>query len=302
MVITDTIPGLSGSVFLAAAKLLKPVWTKWEDILKPKEKGDRLKAIVFYIAFGIGTTVGMFGFAQLIQLTLKEIPAITFWFFLTAAGGGILIYLKGNWKTMFPKDMKNKKGDIAKAWLFFAGFSGIIIIMLVMVFVHGRIGIDQIRIEDVKNHKHDISWSNTTQIILICLAGFFSAYAMFTPGLSGGLVVLLFGAFGLVFGGLLAEPFKYFLILVLYGVFVFAGIITAIFTLDKLYKKHPFILTWILFGFVSGSFLAMPVMFDVFIPSESIRWVYIAIGVALSATLVSLTLWMMFKHEHANVL
>ena len=289
MVVTDTIPGLSGSVFLSAAGLLEPVWTKWEDILRPKQKGDRLKAILFYIAFGIGTTVGMVAFAKLIKICLNEIPAITFWFFFVVAIGGAIIYFK-NHRKLLKSGVKSKKVTTS---LFGAGFFFILSIILTTVLVQGRMDISILK--PPKDGIIDIS--NTTRMVLICFAGFFSAYAMFTPGMSGGLIILMFGAFGWIFGGLLAEPQDNIIPLVIYGVFVMIGIITAILTLDKLYKKVPYIITWILFGFVVGSLLAIPIIFDVFIPSEPIRWAYISLAALVASGLIYLTLFEMGRAE-----
>lgn len=284
MSISDIVPGFSGGIALTITGALQKVWSTQDKILHPKAKGDRIKGILFYVVFILGSLTGVFGFSQVIKLMLENIPTITFWFFLTLSVCSLFIFSRFNKVNI--KDMninydKRKRTTHSKRVIgFIVGFVVIISICAITFSLRGAQ-----TVEDLKNAKAD-EIGKPENYLLMYAAGFLGASAMVTPGVSGALIILLFGVYGDIYSELYVHPFDHIWILIIYMLVGVLGTLTSMTVLDKLYKKHTLLMKWIFFGTIAASIIGMLWMFhQMYVPEDPIRWIYIVIAIGAAIAL-----------------
>ena len=283
MSVSDTVPGFSGGIALTIIGKLKEVWGKFNEIMNPKKKGDRKRAIWFYVIFALGSTAGVFGFSQVVKLLLDYIPSITFWFFISLTFGSFYIYVSYNKMTI--KKETNKK--IIKKKIF-GVLLGFIIIMTIITITFLMRGYQDVK--SMKAQKGEISGIKT--FVIIYLAGFLASAAMVTPGISGALIILMFGVYGHIYAGMYADPWSHPIVLVIYIFSTILGTIFSTIFLGKLYEKFKIFMNWFFLGTIIASIIGMFWIFNpILIPDEPIKWIYICCSIALGAIL-TLLLWM----------
>lgn len=280
MSISDIIPGFSGGIALTITGKLQDVWGTLDKIKNPKNKGDRLAGIVFYGIFLTGSLAGTFGFSQVIYLLIENIPTYTFWFFIGLTICSLMFY----WKFSKMKIPQKKTFKPSRLMAFITGMSLIIAICTTTFVLRG-----EQTIEMLKNASGEVN--NMTIYILIYVAGFLASAAMVTPGMSGALVILAFGVYGNIYGGLYKNPGDHWLVLSLYFLCTIGGTVTSIFTLDKLYKKFTGFMNYVFLGTIVGSLIGMCWIFNsILIPSETLGPLYIVLSVLTAFTFAFLIL------------
>ena len=274
MSISDIIPGFSGGIALTISGKIKEVWSNTEKIRKPQNKGDRTKAIVFYSFFIIGSLAGVFGFAQIINLMLTHIPAITFWFFITLTFGSLFVFFKFN--NMKLKELKNeKKKKSIKGILI--GFLLMLTVILVTYFLRGTF-----TLKHLKAHNMSVDIDNIWIKILIYSSGFIGAAAMVTPGVSGALMILMLGSYGYIYDGLYSDPSDYPWTLIFYMMSTVAGSVFSMVILNSLYKRFTIFMNWFFLGTIAGSSIGMAWLFgSILMPVDVWRWGIIVFSIAL---------------------
>lgn len=279
MVVSDIIPGFSGGIALTFTGIIHDVWGKWKKIIHPVEKNDRLNGIIFYLVFVTGSISGTLAFSQIVNLMLSNIPTITFYFFLTVSFISIFIYIKIN-KANFAGSSKTSKKVWVRLVALLVGIGIIVGLMITTYMVEGR------QTEaNLHSLEGQVGFEYTKITILMFFAGMFASFAMVTPGMSGALVILSFGVYGHIYGGMLVNPLMHWDILLLYMAGTVIGTVVAVVLLGRWYEKYTTVLTWIFMGTLSVSWVAMILLFDVWIPVEKIRWIYIVISVGVAASL-----------------
>ena len=284
MSISDIVPGFSGGIALTITGALQKVWSTQEKIVHPKEKGDRVKGILFYLVFILGSLTGVFGFSQVIKLMLEHIPTITFWFFITLSICSLFIFPTFN--NVDVKDI-SAKHDLRKRTTHskrvFGIITGFLIIMIICAITFSLRGAQTVG--DLQNAKAD-KIDKPENYLIMYVAGFLAAAAMVTPGVSGALIILLFGVYGDIYSELYVHPFDHLVILIIYMVVGVLGTITSMTVLDKLYKKHTLFMKWMFFGTITASVVGMIWMFhQMYIPEDPIRWIFIVIAIGLAIAL-----------------
>lgn len=283
MSVSDTVPGFSGGIALTIIGKLKEVWGKFDQIKNPKKKGDRKHAIWFYIIFAIGSTAGVFGFAQIVKLLLDHIPSITFWFFISLTFGSLFIYVSYNKLTL--RRSTSKKVTKRKIFGVLLGFTLIMSIIMITFFMRGYQDVKSMR-----SQKGEISGVKT--ITIIYMAGFLASAAMVTPGISGALIILMFGVYGHIYGGMYADPWAHPVVLVIYILSTIFGTVFSTIFLGKIYEKFKIFMNWFFLGTILASIVGMFWVFNPMLsPDEPIKWVYIACSVTTGIILTGL-LWM----------
>ena len=282
MSVSDTVPGFSGGIALTIVGKLKEVWGKFDEIKNPKKKGDRKRAIFFYLVFATGSTAGVFGFAQIVKLALDHIPSITFWFFISLTIGSLFIYISYNRISIkSPKKEKLSKKKIIGLLL---GFGFIMAIVTITLVMRGHQDVQSMR-----SQKGAVSGVKTITIIYI--AGFLASAAMVTPGISGALIILMFGVYGHIYGGMYAHPWDHPIVLVVYILATILGTVFSTIFLGGMYEKFKTFMNWFFLGTILASVIGMFWVFNpMLVPDEPIKWVYIACSVSLGAILTVL-LW-----------
>ena len=282
MSISDTVPGFSGGIALTIIGKLKEVWGKFDEIKNPKEKGDRKRAILFYIIFATGSTAGVFGFAQIVKLALDHIPSITFWFFISLTIGSLFIYVSYNRISL--KKEKRKQMPKRKIIGLILGFGFIMAIVTITLVMRGHQDVQSMR-----SQKGAVSGVKTITIIYI--AGFLASAAMVTPGISGALIILMFGVYGHIYGGMYAHPWDHPIVLVIYILATILGTVFSTIFLGKMYEKFKTFMNWFFLGTILASIVGMFWVFNpMLVPDQPIKWVYISCSILLGVLLTTF-LW-----------
>ena len=283
MSMSDTVPGFSGGIALTIIGKLKEVWGKFDEIINPKKKGARRNAILFYIVFATGSTIGVFGFAQIVKLALDHIPSITFWFFISLTVGSLFIYISYN-RISVKKDKKDKLSKRKIMGLLF-GFGFIMAIVTITLVMRGH--------QDVKSMRSQKgAVSGVKTITIIYVAGFLASAAMVTPGISGALIILMFGVYGHIYGGMYAHPWDHPVVLVIYILATVLGTVFSTIFLGKLYEKFKTFMNWFFLGTILASIIGMFWVFNpMLVPDEPIKWVYISCSILLG-TVLTVLLWL----------
>lgn len=305
MSISDVIPGFSGGIALTLSGRIKEVWGTYKKIVKPILKGDRLKGILFYCVFALGSVGGIFGCAQVIKLALIHIPSITNWFFLTLAVCAVFIYWKLNHVSFkggkTPEVKEYKKPTLIRILFTILGM----LVIVAITIVAWRVGIPDPA--NFKKDPHAVVHFNG-DFVLMCVAGFLASAAMVTPGMSGALVITAFGVYPEIYGKLFANPGANIWPLLIYSGCTVIGTVFSIVVMDKLYSKFKRPMTFIFLGTVIASVGAMIFIFTyqhAIIPPEPIWWIYISIAVVLAIVLV-IGMYKLIKYEekkhHKNLI
>lgn len=277
MSIASIIPGFSGGVALTFTGEIHSVWGKWKDIVHPKKHGDRAAAIIYYLFFLLGSLAGSLGFAQVVRLAVDNIPAPTFIFFVVISIASIFIFHKLN-----AKDLNNNITPIWKKILFLG--IGILIIGALMTYLLIKQG--PISLSFFQKDSGSIELSDVNKIILICVAGFFSSFAMVTPGMSSALIILVFGVYAEIYAGILGDILDHFLLFFIYSLSTVIGVVFAIYILGTLYEKFRDVLSWLFWGTIFMSIIAMVTIFyDVMVPRDNITWLYMSISLVIAVCL-----------------
>ena len=281
MSVSDIIPGFSGGIALTITGKIKKVWATIDKIIKPDKKGNRLKGIIFYSFFILGSLLGVFAFSQVIRIMMIHIPAITFWFFLALTIGSIFIYAKHNKMKLssLAKDKKTRK--ISKLGII-TGFILIFTIVLTTFLLRGAFGLSDLRPSPGNSNELN-KWSVR---IMVFAAGFFGAASMVTPGVSGALVILMLGSYGYIYSDMYPFPGDHPFVLAIYMGCTLLGTLFSILVLNKLYKKYSHFMDWFFIGTIIASVIGMVWLFhSILIPAQTWRWAVIAVSFSLGVGL-----------------
>ena len=203
------------------------------------------KSLKVLLPVGIGVFVGVFGFAKLFEISLVRYPIPTHFFFV---GLVIVSFVKS--KEFFSFSLKN--------FLFF--FFGVLSVSL--LYLSGRS-------------------ANKDESLVLLLAGFVAAAAMVVPGISGSLILLMFGVYDSVLSmvsHLVVDK------LLVFAVGVILGILASIRVMGFLLKRFR----EETYSFIGGMILAslykvVPKEMDLkdLLPSVLVFVVSLAFGFAL---------------------
>lgn len=293
MSISDIIPGFSGGIALTIVGKIKEVWSTTDLILKPQKKGDRLKGIIFYTFFVIGSTAGVFGFSQIIRLLMVHAPAITFWFFLFLTMGSIFVYFAYNRVKI--KELKEKENKRTSSWVGLSiGFMSIMTIIVVTFILRGTFTKEDINPEPgTSDNLKD--WSVR---FLVYTAGFIGAASMVTPGVSGALMILMLGSYGYIYSDLYPFPGDHPVVLVVYMLSTVLGTVTSMLLLNRLYKKFSQFMNWFFVGTILASSIGMIWLFNsILIPEELWRWSLIVVSSSLA---IAITYFIVRKFKNKD--
>lgn len=120
------------------------------------------------------------------------------------------------------------------------------------------------------------------QYLWIVLIGILGSCALVIPGVSGSLLLLIFGYYQPILGlasGIKETPLHSLAMLALFAVGVVIGFFTIAKLMQMLLTKHPRVTYWAICGFVIGSIPAIFVVFDY--ANSPINAIQIAVGCAL---------------------
>lgn len=235
--IANIIPGFSGGTMAIIVKVYDEFVTSLA-LLTKTPLAVLKKSWSLFLGIFLGAVIGFVGIVKLLEVA----PLITILFFF----GLVLGSIPKQGQTALAKPFN------PKTWIAFA-VAFIIIIVLPIIA-----GINVKQVEEV----------SVIQFIIIFFLGILSAAAMVLPGLSGSMILLIFGYYQFImnsakdfikgffsfeFSGLL-NPFLTILILAI-GIVV--GVIVMSKIVKRLYTKYPQYCNMVVFGLLVASLFAI---------------------------------------------
>lgn len=222
--VANAIPGVSGGTMA----VILNIYDKIMYAFSPKNLKENIK---FLIPLGIGAVLGIFLLSNVIVAAMENYPMILNFCFIGLVLGSL------------PAIYKRAKGDGIhnRNWLFFALGLGVMIFMTIVS-------------PDATANKTIAEFGGASP--WLCGWLFFTAaigcIAMILPGLSGSLVLLLFGTYGAIMESI--ATFNLLLVGVA-GLGVITGGIIGIKVIKKMLRFHPQALYFAILGLMVGSMI-----------------------------------------------
>jgi putative membrane protein len=120
------------------------------------------------------------------------------------------------------------------------------------------------------------------QYFVIILIGVIASCALVVPGISGSMLLMLFGYYQPVLGlfrSIFTTPLQSITLLFLFAIGVVIGFFSIAKLMGFLLKKYPRPTYWAIVGFVIGSIPAILIVFDY--STSPLGWAHIVVGVIL---------------------
>lgn len=222
--IANAIPGVSGGTMA----VILNIYDKIMYALSPKNLKENLK---FLIPLGIGAVLGIIILSNVIVAAMENYPVILNFCFIGLVLGSL------------PAIYKRAKGDKVhnRNWIFFALGLGV---MIFMTFVNPEATANKTIAEFGGVNAGVCLWFAFTAAI--------GCIAMILPGLSGSLVLLLFGTYGAIMESI--ATFNMVLI-VSTGAGILLGGALGVKVIKKMLRFHPQALYFAILGLMVGSMI-----------------------------------------------
>lgn len=224
--IANAIPGVSGGTMAVILNI-------YDKILYAVSLKNLKQHLAFLIPLALGAVAGVFALSNVI-VSLMEAHAmlLNFCFIGLVLGSIPSIYKKA-------KDQKVKKRNVV------LGFLALTFMVVIGVLNQG----------DIANKSlEDLGGLSPQLCLWIFIAVGISTVAMILPGISGSLMMLLFGVYAIVMEAV-AEINLILMIPIALG--VLAGLFIGIKVIKKMLRFHPQALYFIILGLVAGSIAAI---------------------------------------------
>ena len=232
---SNLIPGGSGGTTLVVCGI-------YEDTLNSITtlKSNFKKSFIFLLFLLIGTVIGVISGSLLIKkVLLVSIPFMTYCMF-----AGFIIGTLPNLISPYIKKIKVQ---------YVIGFIISLAAVIGLLFLGFKINNNTINFGDKLQFK---------DYALLFLCGFIGIFAMIVPGVSGILIFLIFGYYGIFLDAInniyhIHSFVDAFLVCLPVGLGMLAGIIPASILMKFLMKKFPIGTYFCIFGFVIGSVICL---------------------------------------------
>ena len=232
MGIGNAIPGVSGGTIAVVTK----IFDRLVESITPNIK-KLIKNMPFLLPVAIGMAIGVFLTAKVLDFLFTGYYVPTQLFFMGLIIGSVPIILR---------ECKKESRRIRPINLipFFIG----VLFMIALLFV---------------NEGHSIFADNASltvmDIILYAVMGFVAAVAMIIPGVSGSMIMKVFGVYDRIIAAVANLDIT---ILVIFGIGVILGVFTAVKVIDIVLKKYRQGTYCLILGLIMGSvFHIYPVEF-----------------------------------------
>ncbi len=264
MGISDGVPGYSGGTTLSLVNFYEEFIDKAKRIFKPFDKNVWWRNILWLLPFLLLWVISLVAFSvfsnfvatgelfhkQLLQKGYPIILIITFALFSVFS---IPLFIMANKPDILR--FENKKFEVKKTnwlnlFLFLIGFSIILTIGLVVFFVRDGI------ILDSKSKGGKLAYDVRT-LSMVCASMLVAGFAMLIPGISGSLVLYMFGTYGDIMWVVIKNPIANIGYVCICGLCAIVGILVCIFSTSWLIKKFKSQYYSLCFGMVCSSFIAI---------------------------------------------
>lgn len=220
--IANAIPGVSGGTMA----VILNIYDKIMYSLSPKNLKENLK---FLAPLGIGAVLGVFLLSNIIVAAMENHPMILNFSFIGLVLGSL------------PAIYKRAKGDEVhnRNWIFFALGLGV---MVFLAFVNPDAAANKTIAE--------FGGINASLCLWFAFTGAVGCIAMILPGLSGSLILLLFGTYGAIMESI--ATFNIVLICSA-GAGILLGGALGVKVIKKMLRFHPQALYFGILGLMVGS-------------------------------------------------
>ncbi|MDE6195299.1 MAG: DUF368 domain-containing protein [Erysipelotrichaceae bacterium] len=237
--IANIIPGVSGGTMMVILGVFQQVMDSIARVLK-KENPHRAKDIWFLCQILIGAGIGVVGFSKLLEILFEQFPTQTMFWFLGLVVFSIPMFLR--------KELKRNHIQ----W-------GYVIVAMLLIFI----------INMWNPGKEDLAVNPALPPIslMLCInmlgVGFIGGFSMLLPGVSGSMMLLIFGQYYL-FKTYLASVTSFqmdvLVPLAIMGIGVLSGIaVSAKITALALRKNKDATLSFILGLILASSIVLIPI-------------------------------------------
>ena len=242
MGIANVIPGLSGGTILVLTGAFEPLTEAVASVLKPHNE-KRKSHLLLILEIVLGLMIGLTAFTFLIPWLSKFIYAQLVIFFLGIVLASSLLYYK--------KEIKNFKNI---HWICF--ICGFLVCLAMVIFIHSTESINP------TFSKHP----SVGLLFALLGLGILAGAAMIFPGISGSLLLFLFGMYYKVWGyiketirQLLHFQFLWYMIVpcFLIGIGILIGIIASSWLSKWVLKKFRFPTLSLILGLILGGAMAL---------------------------------------------
>ncbi len=229
------IPGVSGGTLAVLLNIYDKIISSISDFFK-----DIKASLAFLIPLLLGAVIAIAAMFFPLKLALEYAPLPTVMLFVGLMIGSIPQLLKDT--------VKN-------------GFKSLNLISLIvpLVVVIGVCFIPSVGEVDLSDSMIFIDY------MLLLIMGLFASCALVIPGISGSMLLMIFGYYNQLFATVSAIPENPLHSILVLGVFAL-GVAVGFFTIAKIMKwllnKFPRGTYWSIFGFVIGSIPAIFITFD----------------------------------------
>ena len=236
--IANVIPGVSGGTMMVILGIFERMMDSISGIFKPHNP-DRLKQLFFLMQVLIGAVVGLVGFAKILNFLFEDYPTQTIYWFIGLVVFSIPLFLKS--------EIKGEK--INFLWVML----GMITIFLIQFIAPAK---DNLAVNPA------FPPVTLAHCLMMIAAGFAGGFAMLLPGVSGSMVLLIFGQYYL-FKSYLAAVTTFSLQVLIplgfLGIGIVAGIVVSALVTSIAFKKNKLAtLSFILGLIVASSIVLLP--------------------------------------------
>lgn len=236
--IANIIPGVSGGTMMVILGLFQEMMDAISGFFKPHNP-KRKEQFIFLVQVLIGAAIGLIGFAKLLNVLFEQYPTQTIFWFIGLVAFSIPLFIQ--------TEVKGEK--LNWVWVIL----GMALIFAINFLAPAKDGIS------VNPQFPQVTLIHCATMVA---AGFVSGFAMLMPGVSGSMVLLIFGQYYL-FKSYVAAVTSFagdvLISLVFIGIGVVLGIVTsAIVTNAAMKKNKSATLSFILGLIIASSIVLIP--------------------------------------------
>ncbi len=211
--IANIIPGVSGGTMMVLMGMYRKLLDSISNLFMRGNK-NRINDFIYLLTVSIGAVVGIVGFANVLNILFINFETQTYYFFIGLIVSSLIIFVR--------KEFSDSKIEIL--WM----IVGFVIIVSSLLFTN------------------DSSFSGYPElslylIIILLLVGIISGGSMIIPGVSGSLILLIFGKYHLIrnyVSEVLSFDVKIMVPIFVFGIGVLIGIYLTAKTMKELLKKY----------------------------------------------------------------
>lgn len=233
--IANVIPGVSGGTMMVLLGIFDKMMEAIPGVIAPHNP-KRKEHIIFLAQVLIGVAIGLIGFAKILEYLFNIAPTQTIYWFIGLIAFSIPVFVKSE-----------MKGCRFRFWSFAVGMAIVI-------------GLELLSPTSAIEYNPSFPAITAGHLLLMVFIGFIGGFAMFLPGISGSMVLLIIGYYYL-FKSYLAAVLSFDLIvwipLIFMAIGVALGIVFSAKVLSSALKRSKAATVSFLLGLIVASTIVL---------------------------------------------